>query len=190
MRTQGPEGRQPTRLRAAEFRESAAGEKLFDIERDILPEDWQGMLNELDGIRRQPLWWDFTRLAMQMLILAPERKAELKIDDTAWQGMLDQLNQYRREPNWGNFPYLAMEMAILAPERKAELKIDDTAWQGMLDKLNQYRRESNWGNFARIAMPMAVLSADEVRITDPGKLELVQDPPAEADPALPPRPIV
>ncbi len=126
--------------------ESSGAAKLFDIERDILPEDWQGMLDLLDQDRRGSSWWFFSTLAMNMF--------------------------------------------IIAPERKAELNIDDTAWQGMLGRLNKDRRESDWEFFSELAMSMTILSADEIRISNQGGLELVQRPSAEADPAVPPRPIV
>ncbi len=141
----------------------------FDPQKDISEKSWDGMKEKYEGYRGGR-WNDFGTMAMRLLLIFPDRKAELKLNDEAFDGMKGQLEKCRDNKNRWDFSYMAMNLSLLFPDRKADLNLDDAAFEGMKGELEEYRGNKQWWNFSRMARHLSILAAEHAQITHDGQI--------------------
>ncbi len=134
------------------------------------------MYRSLGGYYSNKEWSNYASLATSLLILFPDLKAKLRLDDNLWRGVNEDL-----EHNLDAEPYFYAEkcknLKILYPDKG--LAIPPEAWDRMEQRLQLYRDSTDpeaLRYFANLASWMKILTTKEVKITDRG-LELVMPEP-------------
>ncbi len=135
-------------------------ELLFDVERDISKEDWEGINMKIEGCILNNSWSDYASQAMKVKILDPSKN--IGRDDNARQGMERKLDAYKSsnkiDNEWGSFLSQAMAMKILDPETDVGLNNDiEQRLGGFLDTLRNRPR-----SFCFHAMEMKIISPNMV----------------------------
>jgi len=106
----------------------------FDPERDIAEEDWRGMRDELEELRRDDTFRSlFPSLAMAMKVLNSTQDSNLSSDE--WQYIRDKSMEDDSWSKWLQFADYSMYMKILDPNQSPG--IDQTAWRGMEGALEE-----------------------------------------------------
>lgn len=108
-----------------------APELVFDPDRDVTEEDWARMKEKMNFFRGND-WANFFRYPTPLLLLAPERRAELQLDDEVWEGLRNSLTHTH------SFDRDFIDLAVVFPERRAELPLDEL-WENGLNELHK-----NW----------------------------------------------
>jgi hypothetical protein len=132
----------------------------FDVERDITPEDWEGMENGLQKIRnwdRDDKWGYFSHHAMCMKIL--DSNIDLGLDQDSRDGLIQHLRTWDSidtNLKWSNLPGQAVCGKILYPDM--DLGFDANSWQEMSKKLQVRRERGSWDDFADYAMEIKILN--------------------------------
>ena len=146
-----------------QYRGDAAPEKkkssLFDPERDMKDEDWEGMERKLGSLRVSG-WASFTDMASCMYTLDPQ-KTEKLITDADWEEMAGRLEEARRT-KWDDFAVLARAMHVLDPE-KTQKFIKKNDWKGMTETLEGVRREKDCRYFAYMVSCMHTLDPEKTQ---------------------------
>jgi hypothetical protein len=124
-------------------------ELIFDPERDLTEKDWEGMEEWLNECREFNNWDGFSRQAMAMRILDPER--DLFITEKDRDGMKVMLVQYGTiEGDWPTFAWQAAAMKTICPGIKFKAT-DEAKWQELKDGLPKMKngKDPHWSSFAR-----------------------------------------
>lgn len=168
-----------------EKREELVFDEMWQIEKkEMKTKKMETMVNSIKA--EDPI--DFIYSAYNLLVIQPQKKEELELDDKVWQKMKIVLNE-KRNIFLGSFIELAMRTFVFWPDRKNELNIDHEAWKEMKNELKKRRNvlDKTLLGFAELAMSMYILSADRVKITDQG-LELEMPEKESHQQKIPPRP--
>lgn len=86
----------------------------FDPQRDLTEKDWEAMKEKLET-SRGTFWPEFGFRAHELVLLFPDRRAELNLDSKAFSGMKGELAKSRGS-DWGRFSQGALDLAILAAQ--------------------------------------------------------------------------
>ncbi len=108
----------PQRRRMARdiLSEEGSSPREFYLEREVSEDDRRNMMTALNRDRANLDWWRFSKQAMQMTILFPDRKKDLGLDQAAWDGMQAQLDMFREE-QIKKFTALALAMHVLSASK-------------------------------------------------------------------------
>lgn len=109
---------------------------------------------------------DYAEIMITALLLFPDRRAELPIDDRLWNALTDVIEGCRNPRNWLGFATTCMQATILFPDRKQDLNITEAEWSGIKRKTTANKKSKS--TLYKMAMCAAVIAADEVSITDDG----------------------
>ncbi|KKP33208.1 MAG: hypothetical protein A2360_04855 [Candidatus Staskawiczbacteria bacterium RIFOXYB1_FULL_32_11] len=135
-------------------------ESSFNPEKDITPEDWEGIKNELKDLRTRNEWSQLAQIATAIKIF--DLNFDIGLDPVAKREIAKQQNDSKRqadrarsEKNWIGYSFGAVERKILFP--KKEIHATEADLQSMKDQLDSIRRnphsrsESRGGDFAVVA---------------------------------------
>lgn len=156
-------GGPPVKLTEVARPESAA-KAVFDLERDVTQEDWEGLQTALEKCRGKA-WNSFFGCATTMALVAPQRKEELGLNEEAWR----QFNGIKNLMSY-TFPFFEA-VAILFPERRDELQIMQHVGPILQNILRGEKQPE--GSFKRT---MQLDAAVEILLVDPKHPELRQLP--------------
>ncbi|MEK7540035.1 MAG: hypothetical protein AAB558_02200 [Patescibacteria group bacterium] len=120
-----------------------AAELVFDPERDITEEDWQRMLQQMNQFKGNN-WANYLRFPTPMILLAPERRGELELNEEAWESLKYGMGHYDqskypsgRVTSIGEF----FDLAVVFPERRAELPLE-MLWDYFLKDFENRKQHS------------------------------------------------
>ena len=135
----------------------------FDPRRDISKKDWERMKGELEEYRGDDNeemtggeWWTFGSVAKDLLILFPDRRAELNLDQEAFDGMKKIIEEDRGNNSWWDFGGDAADLVDIFPDRKKELDLTVEIFETMERELWKSRNE-HWPVFCYTAVRLVVL---------------------------------
>jgi len=133
----------------------------FDPERDISKEDWEKIKEDLEKMRENKDWRNFSELAKNAVILFPERKKELHLDEEVWKTLKELWEENPEELNWFYFSSKAITIRSLFPERIDELNLGEGVWEKMKEGLEVWRTNKNWLRFFSQAVGMMFFSPEK-----------------------------
>lgn len=161
---------------------------LYPEQRAALPLEraWTKAYTEIQECRDSDLY-TFALRASQLVQLFPERRGQLKLDESIKEKMLAEL-ELNRNINWDDYVCLAENIRVLFPECKDELHYNES----ILLKIKETKNLNDKAELIRflgLLTAMAVISADGVCVTQYG-VELINYGHMGNAPALPDRMMV
>ncbi|MDO8618637.1 MAG: hypothetical protein Q7R49_01690 [Candidatus Daviesbacteria bacterium] len=119
-------------------------------------------------------------VAESLLILFPNRRNELYIDENLIVKRLAAVMSYKEKKQWETFAGGAANLRLLVPQSFARIGINEADWAGMRAQFDKLRQDPTKRlTFAYFARHLKILAAKEVKVTDKG-LELTMPEPTQA----------
>lgn len=146
----------PRATEVASAQERGYVDRRFDLQTDLPSGAADLLLAEYQRQRgRQGLRDAAIKLAANFLVMFPERRSELDLDEELWQAYKTDLIHDKGVQQW-DFLVGAVNCAVLFPERISELEMDDDLFESLVMNSMETRRESNWFGFSKAAAAIYV----------------------------------
>jgi len=146
----------PGRPRAVELgRELEPTPRHFDPEAEVSQDDLYAIKSELESCRGSN-WLRFNQIASSLLILFPDHRVEIGLDEVVRDSVLDSVKTSLRSDSLLSFSKQARSLITLFPDTRAELGLGERIWTGMKEELD-LSAGFDWYEFCSMASDLVIL---------------------------------
>ncbi len=135
---------------------------------------WDALSPYLNNFREENDWECFANFASYLLMIYPEKRDQLGLDEsTRWQNM--QYLESMRGVNWLEFVVHASALALLYPGHRSELGIDTESWDSIIPEYHASPKKRAIDVMPH-ALNLYILAAGRPEITSRGELRFTPTP--------------
>lgn len=134
----------------------------------------------LDHVRRDKYWWGYANVAFDYLLLFPDAREEIDLDEEVWLGVFNKFNQHRSKKGTNFRLATGDELRFLItffPERKKELHLDDDLWSAFQVERDKARNVEDIKRVFEMTEFMMFAAADKIDILPNGEVKFTMPQP-------------
>lgn len=129
----------------------------------------------VDAMRDLNAWREASDAAVLLLMVDPESKDEIVLDEKMRKGLIKALQKEITDDNWIFAFRILKNFVLLFPDHKDELPLTPELWDTMRHLLKG--RDRNHGSYAETAEAMAILAAQRAEIGSDGLIHITPHQP-------------